>query len=63
VKERRTFHARWNAERQWWDLYCRKCDTTEEVWEEVPPQKIAELHHLWFHVRPVTIPVGWANPR
>lgn len=64
MKKRRTFHARWSAKRQWWNLYCRKCGTTEELTRGKSfPEEIAVHHDLWWHHTQPRIPIGWANPR
>lgn len=62
MRTRRTFHARWNAERQWWNLYCRECGTMEGIPQDNFPEEVAQVHALWFHLSQPKIPVGWANP-
>lgn len=63
LRERRPFHARWSKRRGWWNLYCRKCGTTEELTRgESFPEEIAAHHVGWFHLTPPRVPVGWASP-
>lgn len=63
MKDRRTFHGQWNARRGWWDLYCRRCYTTEELPQGNFPENVARVHAQWFHRSAPTIPVNWGNPR
>ena len=63
MRGRKTFHARWSKRRGWWNLYCRKCGTTEQLSKGKSfPEEIEQRHDAWFHLTPPRIPVGWANP-
>lgn len=50
IRKKHTFHARWNGRRRWWDLYCRRCKTTEELPKDDLPEPVAQLHAQWFHL-------------
>lgn len=50
LRERRPFHARWSKRRGWWNLYCRKCGTTEELPDDIFPEAQAQGHAQWFHL-------------
>lgn len=50
IRKRKTFHGRWNKRRGWWDLYCRRCLTTEELPKGNYPENVAQAHAQWFHL-------------
>lgn len=42
-------------------LLCNQCETRERCFGAFP-HDIAQVHHQFWHTKPITIPTGWANP-